>query len=91
MSRLEVTGDSELYFQSNTEYARYLNATAFSLSFRCEDGDGNAYIFTLPRCKYESGEVVAGGLDQDIFQRSTIRAIRDATTDCMVQIDKLDA
>ena len=91
MSRLEVTGDSELYFQSNTEYARYLNATAFSLSFRCEDGDGNAYIFTLPRCKYESGEVVAGGLDQDIFQRSTIRAIRDATTDCMVQIDKFDA
>jgi hypothetical protein len=91
LSRLEVTGDIEIYFQDNTEYNRYLNATAFSVSFRVEDAAGNAYIFTLPRCKYETGEVVAGGLDQDIFQTSTIRAIRDATTDAMVQIDKFAA
>lgn len=91
LSRLEVTGDTEVYFKDNAEYNKYLNATAFSLSFRVEDGAGNAYIFTLPRCKYETGEVVAGGLDQDVFQRSTIRAIRDATTDSMIQIDKFAA
>lgn len=91
LSRLEVTGDVEIYFQDNSEYTKYLNATAFSLSFRVEDAAGNAYIFTLPRCKYETGEVVAGGLDQDVFQRSTIRAIRDAVTDSMIQIDKFAA
>jgi len=88
MSRLEVTGDAELYFADNAEYTKYLNATAFSMSFRAQDAAGNAYIFTLPRVKYETGEVVAGGLDQDIFQRSTIRAIRDPGTDSMIQIDK---
>lgn len=91
LSRLEITGDTEIYFQDNVEYNKYLNATAFSISFRVEDNAGNAYIFTLPRCKYETGEVVAGGLDQDVFQRSTIRAIRDATTDSMIQIDKFAA
>jgi len=91
MARLEVTGDIELYFQDNSEYTKYLNATAFSLSFRVEDAAGNAYIFTLPRAKYETGEVVSGGLDQDVFQTSTIRAIRDATTDSMIQVDKFAA
>lgn len=88
LSRLEVTGEAELYFQDNAEYTKYLNATSFSMSFRVEDSAGQAYIFTLPNVKYETGEVVAGGLDQDVFQRSTIRAIRDATTDSMIQIDK---
>lgn len=91
LSRLEVTGDIEIYFADNDEYTKYLNATAFSLSFRVEDASGKAYVVTLPRAKYETGEVVAGGLDQDVFQRSTIRAIRDPVTDCMVQIDKFSA
>jgi hypothetical protein len=90
LSRLEITGDAELYFQDNAEYTKYLNATAFSMSFRVEDSAGKAYVFTLPRVKYETGEVVAGGLDQDVFQTSTIRAIRDPLTDSMIQIDKFD-
>jgi hypothetical protein len=88
LSRLEVTGEAELYFQNNDEYTKYLNATAFSMSFRVEDSTGQSYVFTLPKVKYETGEVVAGGLDQDVFQRSTIRAIRDPLTDSMIQIDK---
>jgi hypothetical protein len=91
LARMEVTADAELYFQDDTEYQKYLSATSFDLSFRVEDAAGNAYIFTLPRCKYETGEVVAGGLDQDIFQTSTIRAIRDATTDAMIQVDRFVA
>lgn len=91
LARLEVTADAELYFQDDTEYQKYLNATSFNLSFRVEDNAGNAYIITLPRCKYETGEVVAGGLDQDVFQSSTIRALRDPVTDAMVQIDRFVA
>lgn len=91
LARLEVTADAELYFQDDTEYQKYLAATAFNLSFRVEDNAGNAYIVTLPKCKYETGEVVAGGLDQDVFQSSTIRALRDPVTDAMVQIDRFVA
>lgn len=91
LSRMEITADAELYFQNDSEYTKFLNATAFSLAFRVEDNAGNAYIFTFPRCKYETGEVVAGGLDQDIFFSATIRALRDPTTNCMVQIDRFVA
>ncbi len=91
LARMEITADAELYFQDDTEYQKYLAATAFSLAFRAEDAAGNAYIITLPRCKYETGEVVAGGLDQDVFQTSTIRALRDPVTDAMVQIDRFVA
>lgn len=91
LSRMEVTADAELYFQDETEYAKYLAATFLSISLLVEDNAGNAYIFTLPRCKYETGEVVAGGLDQDIFFNTTIRGLRDPVTDCMVQIDRFVA
>lgn len=91
LARMEITADAELYFEDETEYQKYLTAAAFSLSFRAEDAAGNAYIFTLPRCKYETGEVVAGGLDQDVFQTSTIRGLRDPTTDAQVQVDRFVA
>lgn len=91
MSRLEVNGSLELYFDNGTEYAKFLAATAFAMAFRVQDSAGNSYIFTFPRVKYESGEVVAGGLDQDVMLSSQIRAIRDATTNCMIQIDKFAA
>ena len=91
LSRLEVTGSISLYIQDETLYNNYLNATAFSLSFRVEDDAGNAYVFTLPKVKFETGAADAGGLDQDVFQVSDWRALRDPTTNCMVQIDKFAA
>ena len=91
LSRLEVTGSISLYIQDETLYDKYLNATAFSLSFRVQDDAGNAYVVTLPRVKFETGTANAPGLDQDVFQVSDWRALRDPTTDCMVQIDKFAA
>ena len=91
MSRLEVTGDISIYFEDNVMYDKYVNATQFSLSFRVQDAAGNAYVFTLPAVKFESGSVVSGGLDQDIILEASWRAIADPTTNCMVQIDRVAA
>ena len=91
LSRLEVSGDISLYFEDATAYNKYLNATAFSLSFRLQDAAGNAYIYTLPNVKFESGSVTAGGLDQDVMLDGSWRAILDPTTNCMIQLDKFAA
>jgi len=91
LSRLEVTGDISIYFEDNVMYNKYINATQFSLSFRVQDAAGNAYIFTLPAVKFESGSVVSGGLDQDIILEASWRAIADSTTNCMIQIDRIAA
>lgn len=91
LSRLELTGSIELYFDNGDEYAKFLDASSFSFAFRVQDSAGNAYIVTLPRVKYETGEVVAGGLDQDVMFNAQIRAIRDPVTDSMIQIDRFQA
>lgn len=91
LSRLEVTGDISIYFEDNVTYEKYINATQFSLSFRVQDAAGNAYIFTLPAVKFESGNVVSGGLDQDIVLEASWRAIADSVTNCMIQIDRVAA
>ena len=91
LGRLEVTGDISVYFEDTSTYNLFLNSTAFTLSFRAEDNAGNAYIFTFPSVKFETGAVVSGGLDQDVMLEGTWRAILDGDTQCMAQIDKFSA
>jgi hypothetical protein len=87
--RLEVTGNISIYFESKDEFDKYIAATSFKLSYRVEDSTGQAYVFTFPRIKYESMTVNASGTDTDIFLEGSWRAIRDATSDSMIQIDRL--
>ena len=90
LGKLEITGNIEAYFADLTAYNRFVNGTAFALSFKVNDSTGDYYRFTLPAVKYESGQVVAGGLDQDLVFQGTWRAIYDPTSACMIQIDKFD-
>lgn len=88
LGKVEVTGNIELYFEDSTMYTKYLNATAFSLSFVVQDASLQTYIVTIPNAKFESGSVVAGGLDTDIMFSATWRGVYDATSGCAIQIDK---
>ena len=89
VGRFEVTGSISLYFEDETEYNKYTGNTAFKLSMRAEDGTGKAYVITAPRIKYESMTLASGGTDQDVILESSWRALRDATTDSTLQIDRL--
>lgn len=92
LGRCEITGNIEMYFENADEYNAFLNDTAFALSFTLEDPNGtDSYLFELPRCKYETGTVVAGALDQDVMVSGTWRAIYDVTEDCMIKITKTEA
>lgn len=91
LGSVDLTGAIELYFEDNTMYTRYLNATAFALSFTLTDANGNSYQVTLPNVKFESSSITAGGLNQDVMVSGQWRAILDSTTSTMMQIDKFDA
>lgn len=84
-----VTGTLTAYFEDETLYEKYINNTATSIDFRVTDGSGNTYIFTFPNVKFSSGTVTAGGNNQDVMVNLGFQAIRDATTDCTIQIDKM--
>jgi hypothetical protein len=91
LSRLEVTGDISIYFENETTYNKYINATQFSLAFLVQDSTSAAYMITLPAVKFESGTVVSGGLDQDVMLDASWRAIADPVTGSMIQIDRFVA
>lgn len=90
LGKLDVTGNIEAYFTDLTSYNRFVQGTSFALSFKVNDKNGDYYKFTFPAVKFESGNVVSGGLDQDLVFKGTWRAIYDATALCMVQIDKFN-
>ena len=91
LGRFELTGDISLYFEDETELNKYINNTSFQMSFRVQDGSGNAYVFTMPNCEYESMNVNASGLDTDVILEGSYRALLGAVggVNQMLAIDRL--
>ena len=84
----EVTGSIEIYFATKTMLERYINGTGFSLSFDMDDGTSN-YTVLLPKVKFETGQVVSGGLDQDILFSGTIRGLYDSGEGSQIKITRV--
>lgn len=91
--RQEITGSITLFFEDITEYNKFLNNTEFKLSFRLQDGSGNAYVVTLPKVKYEGMTMNAGGLDGEVELSGTYRALLGTVggVNHMIEIDRLPA
>jgi hypothetical protein len=90
IGRTNVSGTLEAYFRSRALFEKYLNFDTVSVSFRATLG-GNSYLFDFPAVKFTSGQVVAGGNDQDVITSLNFEAKRDATSDFMVAINRFAA
>jgi hypothetical protein len=88
---LQVTADVEVYFEDTTVYNLYKNATAFSVAITLQDGSGNNLIVYLPKCKFEELSEPVDGKDNFLMESGSLRALRDTTTDMMVQFTFIDA
>lgn len=75
---LNVSGDIELYLADGTMYNKFRNNTATSLSFSAKDGSGNGYVIVLPKIKFTSMQVQAGGLDSDVMLAGGYQALMGA-------------
>jgi len=90
IGRTNVSGTLEAYFRDRTLFEKYLNFSTVSVSFRATLG-GNSYLFDFPAVKFTSGEVVAGGNDQDVLTSLNFEAKRDATSGFMMAINRFAA
>ncbi len=86
--RFDVTGDLIAYFESSELYDMFLAGTATDLSFDIGGVASKKYNFNMPKIKFESAEVVAGGNDQDVMAKMTFRALYDATEDSTLTITR---
>lgn len=86
--RLSLTGSVELYFENSSLFDKFRASTAFSLTFQAQDSAGNTYLVTVPRAKYTSMEIVAGGTDQDIFASAQFEGIINSAGTYQYQISR---
>jgi len=91
VGEVDLTGTLTAYFKNKDLYQKFLDATASSLSFRVADAAGNVYIFTFHNIKFSDDAPAAGGANTDIMDNLAWTALRHATYDCMIQIDKFAA
>lgn len=82
-----VTASIEMYFEDLTLYDKYKSSAPFSVAFTLQDGDGNIMVISMPKCKFEELSEPVGGKDEFLTEEGSLRALRDATTNCTVQFD----
>ena len=87
----DVTGSVKLYPSDETYPDLYLAFTKEALAFRTVDAAGNAYVFTFPRKVFTDGIPAPGAIDTDVMLDLPFTAMRDATTNCQIQIDRFPA
>ncbi len=65
--RFEVTGKLEAYFENQELMDLFLAGTAADLTFKLGGSSSKNYLFNIPNLKFKTGEVLAGGNDQDLI------------------------
>lgn len=86
--RFEVTGDLMAYFENAELYNLFLNATATDLTFQLGGASSLKYQFDLGTIKFETGEIVAGGNDQDVMAKMTFRGLYDSSDAATLKITR---
>jgi len=84
--RREITGNMTAYFEDKELYELFLGGHESSLEFQTTDG-ANTYTFTLPRIKYQTGQITTPGVNQDMMAQMTFQALYDSVeaTDIKIQ------
>ena len=75
--RFEVTGDLTAYFENEEIFDLYLAGNSTDLTFKLGGPSSLNYIFDMGKIKFVTGEVIAGGNDQDVLASMTFRALFD--------------
>lgn len=86
--RLSVTGSIELYFENSSLFDKFRASGTFALQLLVQDASKNTYVIVIPRAKYTSMEITAGGSDQDIFASAEFEAQVDATGTYQIQVSR---
>lgn len=74
-----VTGSMSVYFKSRALYDKFIKGEAVAFSFILGEEGGKQYKFTLPKLKFSSVAVQAGGTGQDLMQEMQFQGV--ITTD----------
>jgi len=86
--RTTITGEMEIYFESNTLYQSVLDHGSGAVSFTVGQVANEKYTFDLPKIILGSGSKPVGGNDDDIMVRLPYTAVYDASEACSLKITR---
>lgn len=90
VDRSTATGQVSVLFEDSTLYEKFVNETESSLSVTMPDVEGNEYEVTLPRIKYNGGQIDVSGPGTLSVPMPFI-ALYDNATDSQIKIVKRPA
>ena len=70
----EITGTTQMYFESVTIMDKFLNDTQSSCAIVFEDSAGNGYVVDIPAIRYSAGQRNATAINQDVIADLSWRA-----------------
>lgn len=74
-----VSGSIEAFYDSLDMYTAFLGGTASSLSLTVGKTTGQKYTLEIPKLKFASGEIVAGGQNQYVMAKMNFQGLLDST------------
>jgi len=86
--RSMLTGSVEVYFDNITLYEALLNSTSVAISLTIAQG-GKAFVFTLPKVKFNDGVPAVSGVDTDLMLPLNFTALYDATSATQMTITRI--
>lgn len=86
---INCTMSMQIYFAAGaTFFDQFLANTNTEIVFSSTDSDGNSYVFTVPQASVATYKVNAGSKDTDLLVDVTFTALRDATLNKVLVIDR---
>lgn len=83
-----VSGNIEAYFETRDLYNTFLAGDAIALEFMLGIVLGQRYKISLPKVKFSSGEVVAGGSNEYVMCNMGFQALYDAGIGGTIKIER---
>ena len=86
VGRVNLTGNISLYFEDDTYIDDYINESTSVLQWEAEDPDGNAYRFTVPKCKLSAQSKSVS--ENEVLLNCGWRGLYDSTYGTTFRIEK---
>jgi len=86
--QFNVGGKLTMMFEDEDNYNRLLNGTDFAMGYTITDDIGNTYTIDLPRCKMDTDKINVTGVDADVLDDASYKALADNATASAIIISK---
>jgi hypothetical protein len=86
--RCQVTGNMTVYFENAEIYALFLAASSTDLTFKLGGSSSKNYVFVIPKIKFNSATVVAGGNDQPLLVQLAFTGLYGASDAASIKVTR---